>query len=252
MSPLITIVTTVYNRERYLDQAIESVLTQTYDNLELLIWDDGSTDRSIEIAHYYAKQDNRVRVIAADHRGQGRALRAAFAQAAGEYIGQVDSDDVLASTALEATAAVLDAQPSIGLVYTDYMVIDEKGWIQGQGERCKIPYSQERLLIDFMIFHFRLMRRSIYNHVGGIDPGFEYAEDYELCLRLSEVTEIYQIKQPLYYYRVHQQSLSCHRRIEQILQSHKAISQALERRGLADQFESHVEISATFSIRAKS
>ncbi len=252
MTPSVSIVTTVYNREQYLAKTVESVLAQTYRNFELLVWDDGSTDCSVEIARQYAEQDKRVRVIAAKHQGQGRALQSAFAATEGKYVAQVDSDDVLAPTALTSTVEILDTHPSIGLVYTNYAVIDEKGWIKGEGERCDIPYSKERLLVDFMIFHFRLIRRSVYDQVGGIDPDLELVEDYDLCLRLSEMTEIYHVKELLYYYRIHRQSLSHQRRIEQILQSHKAISQALERRGLADKFESHLQIISKFSIRPKS
>jgi len=83
MTVPISLVITVYNRERYLDQAIESVLAQTWHDFELLIWDDGSTDSSVEIAHRYAERDSRVRVVAADHLGRTRALKAAIAQTTG-------------------------------------------------------------------------------------------------------------------------------------------------------------------------
>jgi hypothetical protein len=93
MSPLVSLVITVYNREQYLSDAIESILTQTYTDFELLIWDDGSTDDSVEIAQHYATQDKRIRVIAAPHQGRAPALKAAMAEATGTYVGWVDSDD---------------------------------------------------------------------------------------------------------------------------------------------------------------
>ncbi|MEQ9238765.1 glycosyltransferase [Coleofasciculus sp. E2-BRE-01] len=247
----ISVIITVYNRERYLSQAIDSVLAQTRKNFELLIWDDGSTDRSVEIAHSYAQQDPRVRLVEAKHLGQGQALKSAINGTTGAYIGQVDSDDFLAPTALEETAAILDTYPEVGLVYTDYMVMDEAGRIKGQGRRCQIPYSKERLLVDFMIFHFRLIRRSVYDQVGGINEVFESVEDYDLCLRLSEVTQVWQVKRPLYYYRNHPKSLSHDKQIEQMLLSHKAISQALERRGLSDRFQVNLQIVGKFSLQEK-
>jgi glycosyltransferase involved in cell wall biosynthesis len=247
----ISLVMTVYNRERYLTNAVESVLTQTREDFELLIWDDGSRDRSVEIARRYAKQDCRVRVVAAEHLGRTRALKAAIAETTGIYIGLVDSDDVLGLTALQDTTAVLDTQKEVGLVYTDYMVIDEGGRIRGSGQRCRIPYSKERLLVNFMIFHFRLIRRSVYDSVGGINESFEYAEDYDLCLRLSEVTEVRQVKKPLYYYREHDFNISHQQQIEQILWSQKASALALERRGLSDRFEINVRIAGIFSLREK-
>ncbi len=97
-------------------------------------------------------------------------------------------------TTLEDTVAILNAYPPIGLVYLvyiDYEVIDAQGNNWGLGNRCKIPYSKDRLLVDFMLFYFRLMRHSAYDPVGGIDATFDCAQDYDLCLKLSEVTEAY-------------------------------------------------------------
>ena len=251
MATQISLVMPVYNRERYLGTAIESVLKQTKPDFELLVWDDGSTDSSLEIARDYAKQDKRVKVVAAQHQGVARALKKAIAQTSYPYVGCVDSDDLLAPTALEETAAVLDTNPKVGLVYTQYLVIDENGWIKGEGQRSRIPYSQERILVDFMIFHFRLLRRSVYNQIGGIDESFICAYDYDLCLRLSEVTEVQQIHKPLYYYRNHSQNLSHQRTIDQILSSREAIIRALQRRGLSDHYELDVQIVGKFSLRRK-
>lgn len=242
MSPLISLVITTYNREAYLGDAIESVLHQTFADFELLVWDDGSDDRSVAIADRYAQRDARVRVVAAAHRGRVAALQAAIAHTTGTYLGWVDSDDVLAPTALEQTVQVLRSQPHIGMVYTDYLDMDEQGTVIGYGDRCRIPYSKERLLLDFMTFHFRLLRRSVFEQVGGISGTSDYVEDYDLCLRLSEVTEIRQVKQPLYYYRNHAGSASQQWRLEQVLRARSTIAQALKRRGLADQLAVEVHL----------
>lgn len=92
-----------YNRDRYLAEAIESVLSQTYPHFELLIWDDGSTADSFNIAHSYAQRDNRIRVHAAPHQGIAPAIKAAIAHTTAPYLGWVDSDDRIAPTALEET-----------------------------------------------------------------------------------------------------------------------------------------------------
>src|SRR6476469_1888801 len=105
MAATISIVITTYNRERYLGDAIASVLSQTRGDFELLVWDDGSTDDSLAIANSYAKRDRRVRVVAAEHQGRVGALKAAIAQTTGKYLGWVDSDDLLAPAALKETAA---------------------------------------------------------------------------------------------------------------------------------------------------
>ncbi|HIK56976.1 MAG TPA: glycosyltransferase family 2 protein [Synechococcales cyanobacterium M55_K2018_004] len=92
MAAPISIIMTVYNREQYLSAAIESILAQTRGDFELIIWDDGSTDRSLEIAQHYAQRDPRIQVVAAEHRGHLSALQALSALASGIYIGTVDSD----------------------------------------------------------------------------------------------------------------------------------------------------------------
>jgi filamentous hemagglutinin family protein len=234
MLPLVSLVITTYNREQFLGAAIASVLQQTYSDFELLVWDDGSTDGSVELAQSYARQDNRVRVIAAEHLGRVEALRAAIAQTQGTYLGWIDSDDLLAPTALEKTVQVLEQYPDTGMVYTDYVDIDEQGKELQYGYRCHIPYSPDRLLVDFMVFHFRLLRRSHYDQVDGIDGSLDFVEDYDLCLRLSEVTEIRRVQEPLYYYRIHPNNASQEFNTEQLLRTHMILEQALQRRGMAD------------------
>ncbi|MEH2345419.1 MAG: CHAT domain-containing protein [Nostoc sp.] len=252
MPPLISIVIVNYNRESYLEEAIASVLTQTWQDFELLIWDDGSTDRSVAIANKYTQQDGRVRLVEAHHQGYTAALTAAINLTNGTYIGLVDSDDILAPTALAQTAKVLNCHPETGFVYTDYLNIDQDNFVIGYGHRCSIPYSQEGLLVNFMTFHFRLIRRSVYDRVGGINQSFPCAQDYDLCLRLSEVAQVRRVPEPLYLYRIHSQSISTTRRTEQMLWSKRAIAQALWRRGLADKLQIDVELpTGRFRLRRK-
>lgn len=251
MIPKVSIIMTAHNRERYIGKAIESVLAQTYKDFDLLIWDDGSTDQSFAIACEYAKKDSRIRLAAYDHRGPVKALKEAIADTFGPYLCWVDSDDMLEPTALEEAVAVLESEPAVGVVFTDYRVIDANDALKGYGRRCRIPYSKDRLLLDFMTFHFRLMRRSVYDQVGGIDDTLESAEDYDLCLKLSEITNFKHLAKPLYRYRYHGQSLSREKRFTQIECSRTAVTRALERRGLSDRFELDVEIREKFTLRSK-
>jgi glycosyltransferase involved in cell wall biosynthesis len=251
MPPLVSLILTVYNRDRHLSAAIESVLNQTYPNFELLIWDDGSTDRTASIAQHYAQHDRRIRLTCAPHRGRALSLQAAHAQAQGAYVGWIDSDDALAPTALAATVAVLEAHPTVGMVYTSYLVINSTNQVQQLGQRCQIPYSKERLLIDFMTFHFRLLRQSSYEQIGGIDNTLPCAMDYDLCLKLSEVTEIYHLSQPLYYYRHHSDTISYQQRLLQIECAQQAIENALVRRGLSDRIQLEVELVGRFRLRER-
>ena len=102
-----------------------------------------------------------------------------------------------------------------------------------------------------MTYHFRLYRRSIVDTIGGIDVNIAYAPDYDLCLRLSEATEIHHLAEPLYFYRLHRQSMSAESRLQQIMSSEAAIKRALDRRGLSDTYELEVEIQGKFTLREK-
>ncbi|MGB7518855.1 MAG: CHAT domain-containing protein [Spirulinaceae cyanobacterium] len=237
----ISIVITSYNREKLLGSAIESILRQTWPDFELLIWDDGSTDNSLAIAHKYAQEDPRVRIIAAKHQGRVPALQAGIAATQGQYLAWIDSDDLLAPTALEETLVVLAANSKAGMVYTDYWHLHNNGKVLGYGQRTQVAYSPHQLLTNFMTFHFRLIRRAVFEEVGGIDSQSLYTEDYDLCLRLSEATEIKHLAKPLYYYRSNPESFSYQKRAEQIYATYGATLRALKRRGLRDRYEAVIK-----------
>jgi glycosyltransferase involved in cell wall biosynthesis len=166
MPPLISIVVPIHNRYRYLAATLHSIRSQTYPHFELILWDDGSTDHSLAIAHQFAQQDARIQIVAAPHQGLTAALRSAFALAQGDYLAWVDSDDWLAPTALAQTVDLLHHHPTVGLVYTHYLTMNEHDQILGLGSRCGLPYSPKRLLVNFMTFHFRLFRRRVFDQVG--------------------------------------------------------------------------------------
>ncbi|BAY87762.1 filamentous hemagglutinin outer membrane protein (plasmid) [Calothrix parasitica NIES-267] len=251
MNPNISVIIPVYNRESYLNTTIESVLNQTHTDFELIIWDDGSTDNSLNIANHYAQQDKRIKVIAAQHAGPTLALKDAFSTTTGNYVGWVDSDDVLAPTALEETAIFLDNNPICGMVYTDYLVINENNKVLGKGKRCEIPYSKDRLLVDFMTFHFRLMRKEVFLQAGGIDSESGFVQDYDLCLRISEITQINHLQRPLYYYRLHPGCISSQKRVELIYNTQQAIAKALERRKMSSEYDIEVEIVGHYYLKRK-
>lgn len=250
-SPRVSVIMPLYNRERYVAAAVRSVLAQSFRDFELLICDDGSTDGSLAAAREAAGTDPRVRIFAMEHAGLARTLQRAHEHVTTPFIGWLDSDDMLAPLALERTHQVLARHPTVGAVYTHHVMINDAGQMLGIGQRCGIPYSKDRLLVDFMTFHFRLYRRDAYERAGGINTSFHTAQDYDFCLRLSEVTDFLCIPEPLYLYRMASDSISHVRRLEQIESSARAIREALERRGLADKAELRVEIVGRFSIRPK-
>lgn len=256
-APKVSIVIPCYNRQRYLGTAVESVLWQTYKDWELVISDDGSTDGSLEIAQNFAQHDPRIRVLTNPnrpkndkHRGAVNALIAGFDAARGDYIGQLDSDDLLEQQAIELSVAALDANSDLGMVYSNYLDIDENGEKLRPGWRCSIPYSPANLLTAFMTFHFRVIRRSAYQAIGGFDVSADRVEDYDLCLKLSEIVEVEKIESFLYQYRRHNGSLMYSKNLELILLAKDAVERAMKRRKMSDNHKLRIEFNPKFIVEA--
>jgi glycosyltransferase involved in cell wall biosynthesis len=250
-SAKVSLIIPAFNREQFVSAAVGSILRQTYRDFELVVWDDGSADGTADAAEAAASADPRVRIVRGQHGGVSASINAAAKILGGKYFAWVDSDDALMPTALAETVAVLDSMPEVGMVYTDYVTMDETGQLQGIGKRCSIPYSRDRLLIDFMTFHFRLMRRELFDAVGGADPAMDGAEDYDLSLKLSEITNIHHLARPLYLYRVHSSSVSAQRRLQQIMTSKEAVTRALQRRNMDREYEIDVELIGRFKLKKK-
>lgn len=131
MTPRTSVIIPSYNYGRYLPAAMSSVLAQRDGDLELIVVDDGSSDDSVEIAR--ACRDRRVRVIAGSHRGLGSTRNTGIRSARGRYIAFLDADDVWVPDKLARQHAVFDRQPSVGLVYTRFGLIDADGRRRSRG-----------------------------------------------------------------------------------------------------------------------
>ncbi len=249
MSASISLVIVARDCEAYVRAAVGSVLRQTRGDFELLVWDDGSADRTADLAEAMGGGDARVRVVRAERCGATASLRAAAQKLSGRYLGWLDGRDALAPTALERTASVLDDCVDVGLVYTKSLTMDERGAVGGSGSP-EIPYSKDALLVDFITTQFRLMRRTAYDVAGGLDDAVELAHDYDLCLRLSEVTNVRALQEPLHFRRVRSGDPSPND-VQVIEASAEAIRRALRRRGMADDFEVEVEIVGRFELQPK-
>jgi hypothetical protein len=112
-----------------------------------------------------------------------------------------------------------------------------------------VPYSKERLLVDFMTFHLRAYRAELFERVGGVNTSRSTSYDYDFCLKVSEVATIVHLREPLYYYRRSTGGISTARRVEQIENSAQAVRDALTRRGLAESLRLDVEIVGRFALR---
>lgn len=203
--PLISIVLPTYNGSRYLREAIESCRTQTYQNWELILVDDCSTDATPDIIAEYTRRDRRIRSIRHEvNKKLPAALNTGHAAARGEYLTWTSDDNRLLPSAIEEMARFLEEHPRVGVVYTDAVLIDETG--QYMRDFPALPAS--RLAYMDALGACFLYRRTVYETLGGYDTELFLAEDYEYWLRAHRQFELAPLHKILYEYRWHDQSLT--------------------------------------------
>jgi glycosyltransferase involved in cell wall biosynthesis len=208
---LVSVVLPVFNAERFLRRSVESILAQTYDTLELVIVDDGSTDSSAVIAAEFASRDARVRVVRLRKSGLPRALNAGVAASRGGLIARMDADDLAHPERLQQQVAYLEANPDCVLVGTAIDVMDANG--ASLGTRYFAADHEE--IVDemlhgtFAISHPAVvMRRDALLSVGGYDESLFPSDDFALWLALSNAGRLANLRAPLLRYRRHGDAVS--------------------------------------------
>jgi hypothetical protein len=200
----------VYDAEGYLRQSIDSILIQTFEDFELLIISEHNT--SIEsIAVIESCSDERIRHIHnATTLGAVRSLNVGLAAAKGEYIALMDADDVSMPQRFEREVQFLDRHPSVGVVGTAFQVIDEKGRVIWKHSHPTNPalMKWELMFNDVIANSSAMVRRSIYDQIGGYDPRIHCAEDYELWTRAARITCLANLPDILLQWRRHKNSIS--------------------------------------------
>lgn len=211
MSPRVSVVMPVYNAEAYLAEAVESVLGQTFRDLELVAVDDASTDGGPDILEAYARKDPRVRVLRNPRNLMiSRSLNAGLARARGEYLARMDADDVSLPDRLAKQVAYLDAHPRVGIVGGSMLITDAAGRVTGERHYHLTDTAIRRHLFRYSPFSHPLvmMRTALARQVGGYLPEYDFAEDYELYFRLGRVAEFGNLPDVLLKYRVVPRSLT--------------------------------------------
>lgn len=182
--PKVSIILPVFNKEKFLKKAIESILTQTFKNFEFLILDDGSTDNSLKIIKGF--KDKRIKVFSNKKRqGLAKGLNFLIKQAKGEYIARMDGDDISLSDRLKEQVRFLDKYFQIALTGSWVKIIDNKGKVVGEFKH-PIEYKEIRkIILNYNPFvHPSVMfRKKIFKKLGGYDERLFYSQDYDLFLR---------------------------------------------------------------------
>ena len=211
-TPLVSVIMPVYNGERFLAEAIESVLTQTYTALELIILNNGSTDGTAGILDRYARQDNRVTVLfhpePLGHAGEA-ASNVASRQARGQYIAKLDADDIAVPNRIEKQVAFLNAHPDVFLVGSYLELINGSG--QNVGIRT-FPLTSDAIYQEFYL-RFPVGNPAIMYRNGVVEGDFyqlrnrAFTDDYySLFVYLHSGLAFANMPEPLTRYRVHDQN----------------------------------------------
>ena len=203
---LITIYITNYNYGNFIQDAIESVISQEGVDFELLIIDDGSTDNSKDIIERYRSVEN-VTIIYQKNKGLNVTNNVALDLARGKYIMRLDADDYLAPKALKKLSAELDADEEMGLVFPDYYTVDINGKILDHYKRH--DFKKEVTLYDQAAHGACTMIRVRYlKELGGYNENYKCQDGYELWIKFTNKYKVVNIAEPLFYYRQHGSNLT--------------------------------------------
>ena len=209
----VSVIIPLYNRSDFIRQTVTSVLQQTLSDFRLYVVDDGSTDNSREIVE--SIEDERVVVMehpGGVNKGQSAAINLGLEAAQGEYIAILDSDDYWERDKLEIQVDFLEKHPDVGLVYCNGICVDEKNnFLYHIYKAGHLEHNDPGdVLMDcyFLLPNNSLVRSSLFKTVGGFDESYRSAQDHDMAIRISEVTNIAYIDKSVFAYRRHKNSIS--------------------------------------------
>ena len=220
-SPRVSVLTTTYNGERFLGEAIESILQQSYTDLELIVVDDGSTDSSASIIRSFSVADERVRGIFLDRNlGIPKAANCGLRAARGEYVARMDSDDLCHRDRLRTQISYLDKHQRVHIVGCDYRAINEEGsfcsaeYALSVMKPIPISFGSHRVTENifccrYPVLHATIVcRRSTLLSVGGYREFLPMSEDDDLYCRVAALHGgvLNNLSKKLYYYRYYKSS----------------------------------------------
>ncbi len=197
--PKLSIILPVYNGEKFVSNAINSIINQTFTDFELIIIDDGSKDGTYNLLKGFQKKDCRIQVISRENKGLIATLNEGFSIARGEYIARQDDDDISHRTRFEKQVRFLDESPEYALCGTFYNVVDEKNKFI---RKHFLPSSNENIqqhLFDSCFGHGTIMlRKSMISDMLWYRAEALYVEDYDFFIRVAKKFKVYNIPEYLY------------------------------------------------------
>lgn len=208
MPPKISVILPVWNGEKYLRAAVESILAQTFAEFELLAIDDGSTDGTLDVLESYS--DSRIRIFRLNHGGIVTALNAGVAAARAEWIARQDADDVSYAKRFAVQMEAVAAKPESVLCYSDVSLLgqDAAGIKPARFPRTKAMLAVRLCWQNPIVHSAVLFRKDAFLRAGGYIADERHAEDFALWGRMLELGDFVGVAAPLLQFRVHAQSVS--------------------------------------------
>ena len=212
MPPRISCLIPVFNGERYLELALDSILAQTFADWEIIAVNDGSTDSSLAILERYAAADSRLKIVSKPNGGIVSALNCGLAHCSGQLVARMDCDDIALPGRFAIQVATFEAHPDAVAVGGLIQTIDEDGKpISAPGSPSRVQktdLSSFPPVVANVQHSAGTFLKSAMEAVGGYRTAFPHAEDYDLYLRLADHGNFYNPDRLVLYYRVHSSSLS--------------------------------------------
>ena len=235
-SPTVSVLLPVYNAVKYLSQAIESILSQTYKDFEFIIIDDGSNDESYETIRKYSDIDVRIRLFSRENKGLIISLNEGLSYAQGKYIARMDSDDISYPERLQEQQDFLEKNSACVAVGSRVLLIDPEGMpicpFSTQLSHEEIDNAHLALKGGAITHPAVMMRAKNIVEIGGYREDYVHAEDIDLFLRLAEVGRLENLPSTLLQYRMHFESIGNSKRTLQKKSAFRALTDACRRRGL--------------------
>jgi len=262
-SLLVSIVINCYNGEKYLSKTIDSIFKQTYENWEIIFWDNQSTDASAKIIQSYS--DDRIKYFqSVNYTPLGEARNMAIEKTSGEWCAFLDSDDIWVSDKLEKQIDIVNKDQDAGVVYGQMLVNVEDVKRNSLWSKKMSKYTQKTMMkdlpeggvfnqllkVNFTPLLTAIFKRDLFLSVGGVSEHMEIAEDYDLFLKLSCLTKFRAVQDVVAYYRVHDRNTSLTKQEKCFTEILEIINRYLPNKAAVSGLKMHNTVWAIYKIRS--
>jgi glycosyltransferase involved in cell wall biosynthesis len=218
-NPLVSVILPCYNAENFVEASVRSIMDQTYSNLEIILIDDSSSDKTLYILQSLGKLDPRIKIFHNEkNEGLVASLNKGIANAKGKYIARMDADDIALANRIEKQVNFMEVNNDVAVCGSNYLVIDDKNKQVG-----KIEFPLENAVIKTELLFTNafghpttIIKKEALEKCGYYEEGMVPAEDYELWIRISKHYEVANIYDKLLKYRVHENNLTITKKENQI------------------------------------